>query len=140
MTGKEKCEVLKRLRKLTAQKYGIEYEPAECDFQEDCNGYCEKCDSDAQYIESELVRMEAEGKLKRDPIGNYTVCAPFEYVPPKRVEQDFPDVTEGETEDNDTEKEKHKEKHKEKGVDGEDLFFGTSEWVTGLIIDPGTGF
>lgn len=62
MTGKEKCEALKQLRKLVAKANGIKYEPAECNFQGECLGYCEKCDSEAKYLESELERLLAEGK------------------------------------------------------------------------------
>ena len=62
MTGKEKCEALKQLRKLVAKANGIKYEPTECNFQGECLGYCEKCDADAKYLEAELERLEAEGK------------------------------------------------------------------------------
>ena len=62
MTGKQKCEALKRLREIIATANGIEYNPTECNFRGECLGYCEKCDTEAKYLEAELERLEAEGK------------------------------------------------------------------------------
>lgn len=62
MTGKQKCEALKRLREIIATANGIEHRPTECNFEGECPGYCGKCDSEAKYLEAELERLEAEGK------------------------------------------------------------------------------
>ena len=58
MTGKEKCEQLRRLRRTVAENNGIEYNPEECTYEGDCKGYCKKCDDEARYIEEELKRRE----------------------------------------------------------------------------------
>jgi DNA-directed RNA polymerase alpha subunit len=62
MTGKEKCELLKAMRKEIAEANGIVYFTSECTFQGECLGYCPKCDAEARYLDSELNRLAKEGK------------------------------------------------------------------------------
>lgn len=62
MTGKEKCELLKAMRKEIAEANGIVYLTSECTFQGECPGYCPKCDAEARYLDSELNRLAKEGK------------------------------------------------------------------------------
>ena len=62
MTGKEKCELLKAMRKEMAEANGIVYLTTECNFQGECPGYCPKCDAEARYIDYELSRLAKEGK------------------------------------------------------------------------------
>jgi len=62
MTGKEKCELLKAMRREIAEANGIVYLTSECTFQGDCPGYCPKCDAEARYLDSELNRLAKEGK------------------------------------------------------------------------------
>ena len=62
MTGKEKCELLKAMRKEIAEANGIVYLTSECTFQSDCPGFCPKCDAEARYLDSELNRLAKEGK------------------------------------------------------------------------------
>ena len=62
MTGKEKCELLKAMRKEIAEANGIVYLTSECTFQGDCPGFCPKCDAEARYLDSELNRLAKEGK------------------------------------------------------------------------------
>ena len=62
MTGKEKCQLLKIIRKEIAKANGIEYEPAECTYQGECRGFCPKCDDEVRYIEGELQRKAREGE------------------------------------------------------------------------------
>lgn len=50
MTGKEKCTILREIRKLIAYENGISYKFEECDVKGPCKGYCEKCDEEVQYI------------------------------------------------------------------------------------------
>ncbi len=50
MTGKEKCAILREIRKLIAFENGISYKFEECDVKGPCKGYCEKCDEEVQYI------------------------------------------------------------------------------------------
>lgn len=50
MTGKEKCNCLKQIRKTIADLNGIEYHPRECD-EEVCNcGTCSLCDQEAEQL------------------------------------------------------------------------------------------
>jgi len=43
MTHKEKCSVLKRMRKTIADKLGIDLHQTECTYQGECSGTCPKC-------------------------------------------------------------------------------------------------
>ena len=62
MTGKEKCNLLRQIRKEIARTNGIEYLTSECDYQgNDCPGTCPKCDAEIRYLESELNRRAAMG-------------------------------------------------------------------------------
>ena len=62
MTGKEKCNLLRQIRKEIAKTNGIEYLTSECDYQgNDCPGTCPKCDAEIRYLESELTRRAAMG-------------------------------------------------------------------------------
>ena len=62
MTGKEKCELLKAMRREIAEANGIVYLSADCTNQGDCRGYCEKCDAEARFLDAELNRLAKEGK------------------------------------------------------------------------------
>lgn len=62
MTGKEKCEILKAMRKEIAEANDIVYLSSECIFKGDCLGYCPKCDAEARYLDAELNRLAKEGK------------------------------------------------------------------------------
>lgn len=61
MTGKEKCEFLKEIRKNMAKKNGISYEPRECHHEGDCVGTCPLCDKEAAQLLAELKKKENEG-------------------------------------------------------------------------------
>ena len=57
-TGKEKCEILKRIRKDIAKRYRIEYNTTECTHQGDCSGTCPKCDAELKEL---LRQLEIRG-------------------------------------------------------------------------------
>lgn len=57
-TGKEKCELLKAIRKQIAERYNLEYTPSECTHQGDCLGTCPKCDADLRDLQKQLERRE----------------------------------------------------------------------------------
>ena len=61
MTGKEKCELLKAIRKNIAEMNGIEYYPEQCDHEGNCPGFCPRCDMEASYLMKELRKKEAAG-------------------------------------------------------------------------------
>lgn len=52
--GKEKCELLKSIRLLVADKYGLDYKPSECTHQGDCSGTCPKCDAELKDLQRQL--------------------------------------------------------------------------------------
>ncbi len=60
--GKHKCETLKKIRQMIADKNGIDYHTTECTFQGNCSGTCPKCEAELKYLESQLLRKESAGK------------------------------------------------------------------------------
>ena len=58
MTGKEKCAVLREIRKLIAYANDISYKFEECDFDGPCKGYCEKCDKEIEYIQEAMNNLK----------------------------------------------------------------------------------
>lgn len=62
MTGKEKCEFLKEIRRRMAAENGIPYKPRECHHEGDCLGTCPLCEVESQYILEELKKKESEGE------------------------------------------------------------------------------
>ena len=88
MTGKEKCNCLKQLRKTIAELNGIEYHPRECD-EEVCNcGTCSLCDQEAEQLLTALRKKEASGspiRIDVESIEGFGLLAvePFEYDGPE---------------------------------------------------------
>ncbi len=56
MKGKDKCELLKDMRRQIAKACKIEYEPKSCNFEGDCSGYCPVCDSESKWLLEEIRR------------------------------------------------------------------------------------
>lgn len=52
--GKEKCEILKCIRKEVAERYRLDYSPSECTHKGDCSGTCPKCDAELQELQRQL--------------------------------------------------------------------------------------
>jgi len=74
MTGKEKCELLKTIRKNIADMNGIEYKPEPCTHEGDCPGFCPRCDQEAAYLMRELKKKEAAGspiRIDTESIGDF---------------------------------------------------------------------
>ena len=63
MTGKEKCELLKNIRKEVAQANGIEYHTSKCTFQGACPGHCPQCDAEAKFIDEQLHELAKSQKI-----------------------------------------------------------------------------
>ena len=61
MTGKEKCELLRQIRKGIAEKNGIDYNPRECTHTGDCQGTCAMCDLEIRYLDAQLNKKAAMG-------------------------------------------------------------------------------
>ena len=53
-TGKQKCELLKAIRKQIAEQYGLEYNPSECSHEGVCSGTCPKCDAELKELQGQL--------------------------------------------------------------------------------------
>lgn len=54
--GKDKCEILKKIRKYVAKKYGLDYEPSECTHEGSCMGSCLKCDEELYDLQKQLEK------------------------------------------------------------------------------------
>lgn len=62
MNGKEKCELMKKIRDEIATKNHIAYKSEPCSFEGECLGYCPKCDSEAEFLDQELQKQVKNGK------------------------------------------------------------------------------
>lgn len=52
--GKQKCEILRRIRMDIAERYGLRYNPTECTHEGDCSGTCPKCDTELKDLQRQL--------------------------------------------------------------------------------------
>ncbi len=62
MKGKDKCRILKEIRKEIAKNNDIEYVTSECKFSGECKGTCPKCEAEVRYLEQELEKRRALGR------------------------------------------------------------------------------
>lgn len=62
MKGKQRCRILKQIRKDIADANGIDYVISECPHKGDCAGICPKCESEVAYLERELEKRRQTGK------------------------------------------------------------------------------
>lgn len=60
MNGKDKCNLLREIRKRIATQYGLTYQPAECRHEGDCAGTCPKCDTELQDLQRQLKEKGIE--------------------------------------------------------------------------------
>lgn len=61
MKGKEKCELLKSIRRDIAEKNGIKLEIPECTHKGDCLGSCPRCEAEVKYLERQLDARKKRG-------------------------------------------------------------------------------
>ena len=62
MTGKEKCRLLRQIRKEIAATNQIPYFPTECTYKgDDCTGTCPMCEAEAAYLDRKLNEKAATG-------------------------------------------------------------------------------
>ena len=92
MTGKEKCELLKSIRKNIAEMNGIEYYPEQCNHEGNCPGFCPRCDMEASYLMKELRKKEAAGFPIRIDTES---LAQFESLSSEPIEEDDEDCIVG---------------------------------------------
>ena len=62
MKGKEKCRILKDIRRRIAEENDIDLVIEECEYQGECKGTCPRCDSELCYLEEQLVRRQKIAK------------------------------------------------------------------------------
>lgn len=62
MNGKDKCRILKEIRRQIAQENDIEWVVSECKHQGNCKGTCPKCESEVRMLEQELSIRRRLGK------------------------------------------------------------------------------
>lgn len=92
MTGKEKCELLKSIRKNIAEMNGIEYYPEQCNHEGNCPGFCPRCDMEASYLMKELRKKEVAGFPIRIDTES---LAQFESLSSEPIEEDDEDCIVG---------------------------------------------
>ena len=54
MNGKNKCKILKEIRKQIAAENDISYVTSECKHKGDCLGTCPKCEAEVRYLEQQF--------------------------------------------------------------------------------------
>lgn len=62
MRGKDKCRILKEIRKKIADENEIPYVVEECKHKGECKGTCPKCEADLKMLERELSLRHKIGK------------------------------------------------------------------------------
>lgn len=61
MNGKEKCKILKQIRRDIATANDIPLEIPECTHKGDCKGTCPRCESEIKYLERKLDDRRKRG-------------------------------------------------------------------------------
>ncbi len=61
MTGKEKCAVLKTIRKDIAKANGIKLDIPECKHTGECKGTCPRCEAEVRALEGALASRRKRG-------------------------------------------------------------------------------
>lgn len=61
MTGKEKCEVLKKIRRDVAAANDIPLEQPECPHKGECTGTCPRCEAEVKSLENALADRKKRG-------------------------------------------------------------------------------
>lgn len=56
MTGRERCDRLKRIRKGLADRLGVDLHQVECTYEGECRGTCPKCKQEEQILNRALVQ------------------------------------------------------------------------------------
>ena len=62
MLGKEKCRILKEIRRKIADENDIPFVTKECTYQGECKGTCPRCESELRYLEKQLAQRTALGR------------------------------------------------------------------------------
>lgn len=78
MDGKQKCNVLKRVRKQMADKLGIDLHQKECTFEGECSGTCPKCAHEESILNAALLKKGAAAVTAVALTAALAGCTPFE--------------------------------------------------------------
>ena len=62
MTGKQKCRILRELRREIAAANDLTYVTEECKFKGECRGTCPKCEAEVRELERQLDRKAKAGR------------------------------------------------------------------------------
>lgn len=62
MRGKDKCKILREIRKKIAEENDIQLITKDCTYQGECRGTCPKCESEVRYLEAQLAQRQRLGK------------------------------------------------------------------------------
>lgn len=62
MTGKDKCKILKDIRRQIALDNDIELITEECRYKGKCRGTCPRCEAEVLYLEVQLANRKKLGK------------------------------------------------------------------------------
>lgn len=139
MNGKDKCRILKQIRREIAEKNDIEWVVSECKHKGNCKGTCPKCEAEVRKLEAELSLRRRLGKTVAI-VGASTLCtagltacsltdtAPFSYISDLINPTTTPYVEEldGEIESYYPEDETT---YKDDGTDGGEDIEPTDDWV-----------
>ena len=63
--GKQKCKILKEIRKQIAEANQIDLIISECSFKGECKGTCPKCEAEIRYLEQQLAHTSLMGTTTR---------------------------------------------------------------------------
>lgn len=86
MRGKDKCRILKQIRKKIADENDIPYVIEECPYQGECKGTCPKCEAELRKMEEELSLRRRIGKgvaivgVAAGVMATATACTPQDVV------------------------------------------------------------
>ena len=91
MKGKDICKQLREIRCQVASANEIDYTPAVCTHEGDCAGTCPACERELRYIERQLHRRRAMGKIVT-VAGLALGAASFTPLQAQQVVPDIPSV------------------------------------------------
>ena len=86
MNGKDKCKILKDIRRQIAENNDIEWAVNECTHKGNCKGTCPKCEAEVRKLEHELSIRRKLGKavaisgVSAACMAGLTACSPQDVI------------------------------------------------------------
>ncbi len=77
MTGREKCNKLKKIRAAVAEKLGIDLHQVECTFEGECTGTCPKCKQEEDILNGAILHKGAALAGAMMLATSMSACVPF---------------------------------------------------------------